>query len=196
MSFFLRPESEGRVERSSPGMANHQFREAASTLSKSESIEAKLQKVQDACRRHFSDATGQYAESPYGSTSSYCYVQKTYKNSVVFDKGGKTYVADYSWEGNEPVFGEPVEYEDTFTKKRGSNVEESDVRECSCQGIEEKKLPPVGTGERFQRLKNKIASKGKVSDPAAVAAAIGRRKYGNKKFAKLSAKGRKAAKHA
>ena len=52
---------------------------------------------------------------------------------------------------------------------------------------------PLGSGERFAALKNKIASKGGVRNPAAVAAAIGRKKYGAKKMATLSARGRKRA---
>jgi hypothetical protein len=54
-----------------------------------------------------------------------------------------------------------------------------------------KKLPKLGTGKRFSNLKKSIAAKGSASDPGAVAAAIGRKKYGKKKFQKLAAKGRK-----
>ena len=59
---------------------------------------------------------------------------------------------------------------------------------------EKKKKPkpdpkaPVGSGGRFAALKKKL--KGKVKDPGAVAAAIGRKKYGKKKFQALAAKGR------
>jgi hypothetical protein len=49
----------------------------------------------------------------------------------------------------------------------------------------------LGSGARFRKLKKQIAAKGNVRDPAAVAAAIGRKKYGAKKMAKLSAQGRK-----
>lgn len=49
----------------------------------------------------------------------------------------------------------------------------------------------LGTGARFKRLEASIAKRGGVSNPAAVAASIGRKKYGAKKFAKLSARGRK-----
>ena len=47
----------------------------------------------------------------------------------------------------------------------------------------------LGSGGRFAALKNKLA--GKVSNPGAVAAAIGRKKYGAKKMASWAAKGRK-----
>jgi hypothetical protein len=43
----------------------------------------------------------------------------------------------------------------------------------------------------FKKLKASIAAKGGVSDPGAVAAAIGRKKYGKKKFQKAAAAGKK-----
>ena len=49
----------------------------------------------------------------------------------------------------------------------------------------------LGSGARFAALKAKIAQRGGVRDPGAVAAAIGRAKYGKKKFQALAAKGRK-----
>jgi len=54
--------------------------------------------------------------------------------------------------------------------------------------------PKLGSGKRFAALEKKIAARGGVRDPGAVAAAIGRKKYGKKKFQKLAAKGRKRAK--
>lgn len=53
-----------------------------------------------------------------------------------------------------------------------------------------KKLPKLGSGKRFENLKNKLGKTG-VKDPAAKAASIGRKKYGNKKFNKLAAGGKK-----
>ena len=52
------------------------------------------------------------------------------------------------------------------------------------------KQPKLGTGERFKKLEGKLAKQG-VDDPAALAAAIGRKKYGKEKFQKLAAKGKK-----
>jgi hypothetical protein len=49
----------------------------------------------------------------------------------------------------------------------------------------------VGGGGRFAKLEKSL--KGKVSDPDAVAAAIGRKKYGKAKFQKMAAKGQKRA---
>jgi len=54
-------------------------------------------------------------------------------------------------------------------------------------------MPQLGTGERFARLKAKIAKRGDVRDPGAVAAAVGRKKYGAKRFQALSVAGRKRA---
>ncbi len=54
-----------------------------------------------------------------------------------------------------------------------------------------KKSMKLGGGGRFAALKEKIASRGSVRDPAAVAAAIGRKKYGAAKFTALAAAGKK-----
>ncbi len=51
--------------------------------------------------------------------------------------------------------------------------------------------PKLGTGARFEALSNKLAKQEGVANPKALAAYIGRKKYGKKRFAKLSAKGRK-----
>jgi hypothetical protein len=50
--------------------------------------------------------------------------------------------------------------------------------------------PKLGTGARFKALKNKLSAKGAIN-PAALAAWIGRKKYGKTKFQKLAAKGKK-----
>lgn len=47
----------------------------------------------------------------------------------------------------------------------------------------------LGSGERFAHLKKALAKKG-VRDPAAMSAAIGRKKYGKAKFNKLASKGK------
>ena len=51
------------------------------------------------------------------------------------------------------------------------------------------KSTEVGGGGRFAAMKDSL--KGKVDNPGAVAAAIGRKKYGAEKMAKMSAAGRK-----
>lgn len=47
----------------------------------------------------------------------------------------------------------------------------------------------LGQGGRFQKLKGELAKKG-AKNPAAVAAYIGRKKYGKTKFQSLAAKGK------
>ncbi len=50
--------------------------------------------------------------------------------------------------------------------------------------------PPLGSGERFRQLSRKLAARG-ATNPDALAAWIGRQKYGKEKFQKLAAKGRR-----
>lgn len=66
----------------------------------------------------------------------------------------------------------------------------ADKLDWKRKGLGEQKL---GTGARFTKLKKKLAKKGKVRDPAAVAAYIGRKKHGAKKMAKMAGKGRRQA---
>ena len=47
----------------------------------------------------------------------------------------------------------------------------------------------LGSGARFKALTKKVAKKG-ATNPRALAAWIGRKKYGAKKFASLGAKGK------
>lgn len=54
------------------------------------------------------------------------------------------------------------------------------------------KKPKLGSGKRFASLTRKLSKKG-TSNPGALAAYIGRKKYGAKKMASLAAKGRKRA---
>ena len=49
----------------------------------------------------------------------------------------------------------------------------------------------VGTGTRFKQLTKELRKRKKVRDPKALAAAIGRRKFGKKKMTKMAAAGRK-----
>ncbi|MCX6570757.1 MAG: hypothetical protein NT006_04955 [Candidatus Aminicenantes bacterium] len=64
----------------------------------------------------------------------------------------------------------------------------------ASQRIEErkKKEPPLGAGERFATLSKKLEKKG-ATNPDALAAWIGRKDLGKKRFQKLAAKGRKKA---
>lgn len=50
----------------------------------------------------------------------------------------------------------------------------------------------AGTGERFKRLKDVLGKKPGITNPGALAAKIGREKFGKAKFQKMAAKGRKS----
>jgi hypothetical protein len=51
-----------------------------------------------------------------------------------------------------------------------------------------------GGGGRFEKLEGELSHKKGVSDPGALAAYIGRRKYGAAKMAKMAATGERRAK--
>ena len=52
------------------------------------------------------------------------------------------------------------------------------------------KKPKLGSGKRFSALEDNLEKKG-AENPGALAAYIGRKKYGAKKMATMSAKGKK-----
>lgn len=49
--------------------------------------------------------------------------------------------------------------------------------------------PKLGSGKRFAKLEGHLKVEG-IKDPGALAASIGRKRYGAKKFNKLAAKGK------
>lgn len=51
--------------------------------------------------------------------------------------------------------------------------------------------PKLGSGARFAALENKLASRPGVTNPAALAASIGRNKWGAGRMAKMAAAGKK-----
>ncbi len=80
-------------------------------------------------------------------------------------------------------------------KKKGSLppwLQDAAARKVAKMKKSGKKKPnphaPVGAGGRFAALSQNLAGKKGVTDPKALAAAIGRRKYGNSKFAAMSKK--------
>jgi hypothetical protein len=50
-------------------------------------------------------------------------------------------------------------------------------------------MAKLGTGKRFEKLSKQLGKKG-VEDPDALAASIGRKKYGKEKFQKMAARGK------
>jgi len=51
--------------------------------------------------------------------------------------------------------------------------------------------PKLGSGKRFSNLKKQLSRQKGIEHPEALAASIGRKKYGKKKFQKIAAKGKK-----
>lgn len=51
--------------------------------------------------------------------------------------------------------------------------------------------PKLGSGDRFKQLKEKLSQQKGIKNPGALAASIGREKYGAVKMAKMASKGRK-----
>lgn len=64
------------------------------------------------------------------------------------------------------------------------------ARKAARKQYEQAKKSPLGSGKRFAAVAAS-AKAGGAEDPEAVAAAIGRKKYGAKKMAAMAAKGRK-----
>jgi phage head maturation protease len=64
------------------------------------------------------------------------------------------------------------------------------VDDSPAEPVERASKPHLGSGARFRALKAALAAKG-ASDPGALAAYIGRRKFGKARFGKLAAKARK-----
>jgi len=50
--------------------------------------------------------------------------------------------------------------------------------------------PKLGSGKRFSQLSAELAKRPGVTNPAGLAAYIGRKKYGKKKFQSLSSRGK------
>ena len=66
----------------------------------------------------------------------------------------------------------------------------SSIRQQVTKGGRKKKKPPLGSGKRFKQPDSKLKKRG-ARDPKALAAYIGRKKYGAKKFAAMAAKGKR-----
>ncbi len=58
------------------------------------------------------------------------------------------------------------------------------------KGAKPDKNAPLGEGGRFAALKQELSHEKGIRNPGAVAAAIGRKKYGKAKFQAMAAKGR------
>lgn len=56
--------------------------------------------------------------------------------------------------------------------------------------MEEKKEPKLGSGKRFNKLKMRLSKKPGIINPGALAATIGRKKFGKERFQKLAEAGK------
>lgn len=81
----------------------------------------------------------------------------------------------------------------TFSEPAGP-LSEFGIRQLAGARLTMVDPPELGSGARFRALTKKLAARGDVRDPKAVAAAAGRAKYGKARFQKLAAAGRRRAK--
>lgn len=68
------------------------------------------------------------------------------------------------------------------------------VKKAEAAHQKAKKTLKPGEGKRFEALTNLLAARGDVTNPEAVAASIGRGKYGKQRFQEMAASGRKKGK--
>jgi hypothetical protein len=99
---------------------------------------------------------------------------------------------DYSDPPPETKLGDPNSAYGAYkTPKFGSNAtlagKEKKAADRTSKPVQHNTEAYVG----FEKLKKQLAARGDVKDPAAVAASIGRKKYGAEKFAKAASAGKK-----
>lgn len=119
MAVYLVPNSESREEPDIVGRGEVGFREAVSALARDKSIETRMEKVRAACQREFSDSTNGYGGEYPGYTSQNAYIERTFEDSVIFQKGGNLFRVDYEIDGEGDVlFGDPEEVEHAYVPKK------------------------------------------------------------------------------
>ena len=112
-----------------------------------------------------------------------------YEGYAIVERGGKKYRVPYAVEGTRVVLtGQPV-----AAVQQWVPVEEAEPAPLlkSYRKPARGSSAPLGTGARFAALERKLARRGDIQDPAALAAAIGRKKYGKERFQELAAAGRR-----
>lgn len=77
-----------------------------------------------------------------------------------------------------------------YVERKGPKAKKRPGKSYVAKG----KKPKIGAGGRFKALKEAIGKRKGVKDPGAIAAFIGRKKYGKPKFQKLGVAARKKAK--
>lgn len=98
-----------------------------------------------------------------------------------------TPVSGYDEDGLDPSWDGDL---DGLPDLTGLTVADFDAADGGPPAGDMSRAAKLGTGARFKALKSKLGAKG-ASDPGALAAWIGRKKYGKAKFAGLAAKARK-----
>lgn len=123
MPHFINPSSESHPEKTPISQSQALFRESTRIVNKKDSLEAKMERVRSACSKKFSDQSN--GEGPYTNNSynSYAYVERTFDDAVIYRKGEKLYKAEYDWEGDEVVFDDPVEVQDSYVETRSKVTE-------------------------------------------------------------------------
>lgn len=77
-----------------------------------------------------------------------------------------------------------LEYAEKEAARKGQKIKPGSLKGGKSEPAAK---APAGEGARFKALKKKVKS---ARDPGAVAAAIGRAKFGKKKFQQMAAKGK------
>lgn len=92
--------------------------------------------------------------------------------------------------GYEESADESVQSKDMEHRRDAMDLEEEAVEEY----LDEEKSMRLGGGGRFQKLVKHLTDQGKSEESAkAIAASVGRKKYGKAKMSKMAAAGRKRA---
>ena len=105
------------------------------------------------------------------------------------DKPGRE-AATHAELAKPPVKGEHFEPDEDQVggPPEGDKDDKTLTRSLVATLLAKARKPPLGSGERFAQLKGKLAKRKGIRDPGALAAHIGRKKYGAKKFANLAKK--------
>jgi hypothetical protein len=97
-------------------------------------------------------------------------------------------LGDYSDDEDEEGPGD-MPFEDLLPPS-GNYSDDEDEEGAGLSGGRRRRRRRGGSGERFKRCVASVRSRGYARNPAAVCAAIGRRKYGKQAFQRMAAAGR------
>jgi HK97 family phage prohead protease len=106
---------------------------------------------------------------------------------AAMDKAGRSQVSEPAYDGD----GLDASWDDCsdLPDLTGLHVHHFEAADGTSEGAPASRAAKLGSGARFAKLKGALASKG-ASNPGALAAYIGRKKYGKAKFMTLAAKAR------